>query len=220
MSKQVTHRVRQGECVQSIAAAYGVADWRAVYDDAKNAELKKRRPNPNELAPGDLLVLQVPEPEPLRFESGSTQSYKVNLPTAPLRLFLTDPSGQAMSGKPYKIRIGKKVYEGTVPDDGVVEHQVSATATAAVLEIDLGDAIGGKAAIPIRIGHLDPLSVISGVQGRLQSLGFPAPSSGKLDDATRAAIALFQAKIGRTPTGELDDETRAALGKRHRNQND
>src|SRR5436305_39757 len=47
------HVVQQGECLSSIAHAYGLPDWKHLHDHAANKELKNNRPNPNILAPGD-----------------------------------------------------------------------------------------------------------------------------------------------------------------------
>ena len=52
-----SHRVKQGECLTSIAARYGFADWRAIYQHPNNAELRKKRPNPSLLFPGDALFI-------------------------------------------------------------------------------------------------------------------------------------------------------------------
>jgi hypothetical protein len=56
------HRVRQGECLASIAARHGLPSAEALFDHPDNAELKRRRKHPGVLSPGD--VVKVPEREP------------------------------------------------------------------------------------------------------------------------------------------------------------
>lgn len=51
------HVVRQGECLSAIAKRYGFASYRIIYDHPDNAELRRARPNPNLLFPGDVIVI-------------------------------------------------------------------------------------------------------------------------------------------------------------------
>ena len=48
--------------MSSIAALYGFADYQLIYGDGANAELRRLRPNPNVLYPGDRVF--VPEVTP------------------------------------------------------------------------------------------------------------------------------------------------------------
>ena len=59
------------------------------------------------------------------------------------------------------------------------------------------------------LGNLDPISEISGVQGRLRNLGFYAgPVDGKKSEELTQAISDFQESKNIEPTGKLTDETR------------
>jgi hypothetical protein len=51
------HVVEAGECLTSIARLYGFVNWRVIYDAADNAALRKLRPNPELLAPGDEVAI-------------------------------------------------------------------------------------------------------------------------------------------------------------------
>jgi hypothetical protein len=64
-----THLVEEGECPSSIAKRFGFRIWRTIYDDPSNATLRRKRPDPNVLAPGD--VVMIPDREP-RQEPGAT----------------------------------------------------------------------------------------------------------------------------------------------------
>jgi len=58
-----THVVVEGESLSTIAAAEGFRDFRKLYDAPENAELRKKRPNPNLIRPGDEVV--IPDRKPL-----------------------------------------------------------------------------------------------------------------------------------------------------------
>ena len=55
-----THTVKAGENLEDIAGQYGYADWMQIYLHEANAELRKKKPSPGEIGPGD--QLQVPPP--------------------------------------------------------------------------------------------------------------------------------------------------------------
>jgi hypothetical protein len=210
----LTHRVRQGECFRSIAAAYGVEDWRELYDHPDNAGLRAQRTKPHQLVPGDRVVVPAPPARsPLSFSSGGTVRYQAQIPLVPLRLQL---AGTDLAGAPYVLEVGGRRFEATVPADGLIEHEVSPLDKEGVLRIEGDPANGhGLLVLPLAIGHLDPVDVVTGVQGRLNNLGFPCPRHGRLDRATRAAIRAFRLAEGLSLGGGIDDALRARLVERH-----
>jgi hypothetical protein len=48
----------------------------------------------------------------------------------------------------------------------------------------------------LAIGHLDPIGLVSGVQARLQNLGYPCAVTGESDETTLAALRIFRARNG------------------------
>lgn len=55
MSSRYT--VQPGDNLSKIARRHGYPSWRVIYYHADNAEFRRRRPNPNLIHPGDILVL-------------------------------------------------------------------------------------------------------------------------------------------------------------------
>jgi hypothetical protein len=49
------HTVQQGELLSRIAKASGFRDYRTIWNDPKNADLRRRRHNPHHLFPGDVV---------------------------------------------------------------------------------------------------------------------------------------------------------------------
>ncbi|MBM3790325.1 MAG: hypothetical protein FJW35_08240 [Acidobacteria bacterium] len=52
----IEHVVRQGDCAASPAAEYGHF-WQTIRNHPSNAELKRRRTDPNVLYPGEVILL-------------------------------------------------------------------------------------------------------------------------------------------------------------------
>lgn len=51
------HTIKAGENLISIAKAYGISDWRTIYNDPGNNAFRVKRPNPNLVYPGDRLLI-------------------------------------------------------------------------------------------------------------------------------------------------------------------
>jgi len=51
------HTVVQGEHLSSIAKKYGFSSYKTIWDHGQNADLKKKRQNPNVIFPGDRLFI-------------------------------------------------------------------------------------------------------------------------------------------------------------------
>jgi len=68
----------------------------------------------------------------------------------------------------------------------------------------------------LELGRLDPVDKISGVQARLNNLGFDCGRvDGVMNTETKEALQAFQVTVGLPPTGELDSATKAKLYEGH-----
>ena len=68
----------------------------------------------------------------------------------------------------------------------------------------------------LKLGGLDPVTEISGAQGRLKNLGYMIPAiDGQLGPETVEALHQFQQANGLDVTGALDDATQAKLKEAH-----
>lgn len=216
------HIVRQGECLHSIAAASGLGSSRALYEHERNAELRRRRGDHGVLSPGD--VVYVPDPpaaESFDVSPGSSYRFQAPLPKVRVRLRLDDDDEQPHAGVHYRLRFHGRTIDGTTDGDGYLDELVPATLAEVHAWIWIEQA-GAEArdeararTLVLRLGHLDPVEDLTGVQARLGSLGYDCALSGVYDDRTRAAVRAFQEDAALTPTGALDDDTRGALTEVH-----
>lgn len=205
------HIVEQGECLSSIAASYGFSSHRKIYEHSDNSELRKKRPNPNVLLPGDKIA--IPDCELKEISLNTEQHHKivVSRPKVSIRLYLLDRSNKPLKHVGYEIRFNNEVIQGTTSTDGLVEEEIPVSLREASLEVP---RLGIRRLL--RFKYLDPSDSPTGIRSRLNSLGFEVSSTGNEDDPTfKAAVSAFQKSEGlKDFTGVVDSETRRALEKR------
>lgn len=194
------HTVKQGDCLLSIGKKYGLA-WKKIWEHPNNAELKNKRKNPGTLYPGD--VLYIPEKNEKLVVRSSVRSGKrhrfqpqTGVQPAKLRLrLLIDDEPRAnekytleIDGELLETEEGTNVF--TTDEDGRLEHVISP-------DVRSGKLIVGenKDEYILNIGYLDPIDEISGIQDRLNNLGFDCGKVDGIDGLkTKAAVKSFQEK--------------------------
>jgi len=207
------HRVKQGECLSSIAAKYRISDWRQIYNHPENAEIKRKRPNPNVIYPGDRLF--IPEVQLRNVDAPTKMRHRFVLRAQPtvIRLLVQDEERRPACGKRYRLEIGGEIREGETNQEALIEHKVPATAEEGTLTVFLDDDAPEHAySWPLSIGFLDPVDEITGIQARLNNLGFLCgPVDGILGSKTRAAVRAFQQEFGLTVDGIAGLQTQSKL---------
>lgn len=203
------HRVRQGECLSSIAARYGFFP-ETLWNLPENADLANLRQDMNVLFPGD--VLFIPDKHP-KTESGATEQKhrfrKKNTP-AMLRIQLLDMDDNPRTGVNYTLEIDGNLMSGTTDGDGKLEHSIPSDATSGNLIPENEDAI------PLKLGGLDPIDSISGVKQRLSNLGYECGDpNDRMDEELEEALTDFQRKYELAESGRIDQATKDKLQEIH-----
>jgi N-acetylmuramoyl-L-alanine amidase len=211
------HVVRQGECLSSIARQYGFKDALVLYDDPSNAELKKRRPNPNVIMPGDLVAIPLQRVREGNYATGNWHDVDVEVEPLRLKVRLRDISGKALANQSYHLTVDGEERDGTTDGDGLVDEPVTVDAGIAVLKTTVTNGEETQElTFQLTLGALDPTSEVTGVQRRLANLQF---YSGTIDGIwgpkTRSALTAFQQSAGLEPSGEPDDATLRSLEQEH-----
>ncbi len=219
------HVVKQGEWLATIAAHYGVSDWKTLWNDPHNAALKQSR-KPEILFPGDRLY--VPDRTSKTASGATGQQHNFVLKAAAgetLRVKVLDAADSPLVHQPFRLTVGTQKFTGVTTEGGeaVVSGIQPSGSHKGTLEL-----VGTGLTFPVAVGSLNPASEkkssdpagydngVSGVQMRLANLGFdPGPPSGALSPQTRSALQHFQSTVMHRPaeksTGELDSETRSAI---------
>lgn len=201
------HTVRQGECLSSIAAKYGFSDFRTIYNHPENADFKRKRPNPNLIYPGDIVSIPEPTAKAATCATGKSHRFKLKLPRALLRLEV-----QLEEPHHYELLVGGETFPGTTDGKSPIEHRIPPLATEGRLELwpateGNEEAREGAFFWDLAIGHLDPIEMLSGVQGRLANLGYySGPIDGRDSPDLSLAIASFESNMELTVTGKADGE--------------
>ena len=201
----ITHEVKPGECIATIAAKYGLP-WKAVWEAPENATLRKTRKDPNVLEPGDKVTLPKPVPKQAQIQSGKAHKFIIKREKIRIYLKLT-ASRKPLGSEPWKLLCGERVFEGTTGGDGMLEAEIPAEQKEITLELSKR-----QQTYTLALGEIDPIDTVRGAQARLYNLGlYGRDRSGQLDEATTAAIESFQ-RIEKLPvTGKNDAATQKAL---------
>lgn len=211
------YTVAQGDCLSSIAAQFGLADWRTIYDHPNNAAHRRRRPDPNLLFPGDRLFI----PQEAAVEAAGTDTrhrFRKSAARVALRLAVKDVLGRPVAGRPYRLQVGLRQFSGVTGGGGEVEHEIPADASTGELFVagEEGSNLPSSETWTLRLGHLDPVDTVSGVQARLNNLGYDAGLvDGVTGPRTRGAVALFQREHGLFVDGIAGPRTQAKLAEIH-----
>lgn len=205
----LTRTIEQGECAESVAAECKTP-LDKLWDHPDNQALKALRKSPNVLLPGD--ELSVPrEPGTLELKANQVNRFVVKGQTTRLKLVLTDAVQQPLKQLNFKLTLGELEISGTTGEAGEIDEAIPATATSALLFME-----GSDEAVELLIGSLDPVTELSGVQARLENLGFdPGPVDGIMGPLTQAAILAFRQRSDLPESEDVDDELRSKLLEAH-----
>ncbi len=202
------YTVGANESIPSIAKENGFF-WKTLWNHPDNAALKTKRKDPNVLMEGDEVT--IPDLT-LRQESGATEArHTFQLKGEPhiFKLRLTRMN-KPRANEPYVLKLDGKLIRGQTDGNGLLQQPIPGNAKGGTLLLQ-----NGKEQYPICIGGMDPVDEISGLQHRLNNLGFPCEMDGNLGPRTKRALQQFQAQNNLPTTGKPDDATKGKLKSMH-----
>jgi hypothetical protein len=210
--------VRQGDYLAKLSFVHGF-DADDVWNDPKNEDLKKLRTDPNILAPGDILFIPEKEGEEgLPIAKGTENSYAATVPKVEVKLTFQDSEAKPMAGAPCQIRGlgdgGADMIPTETDGDGTLTLKVPVTVREVEVHFPRQNTTHH-----VRVGDMDPANEASGIQKRLQNLGFwhgAGDKAGDLDALLGSAIMTFQGKMGIEGNGAFDPDTEKAVLDQHK----
>ena len=154
--------------------------------------------------------MTIPEIRPKQ-ESGETEMrHRFVRKGCPEKLIIEfKVQDEPRANQAYVLDIDGTTFEGTTDPNGRVEAFIPPNAMEGkIVFTETGDEY------ELDLGDLNPITEVSGVQGRLANLGYYSGRiDGKMDDELQQAIQNFQVAKELEPTGELDDATRDMIEK-------
>jgi len=202
---QINYQVKQGDCISSIAFEHGFfAD--TIWNHPNNAELKKKRQDPNVLMPGDDVF--IPDKRLKEVSEPTNNVYKFRCKNTPekfrLQLLI---DGEPRAGEEYELEIEDLKFSGKTDGQGRLEQSIPPNAKKGKLLLANGEEV-----YQLQLGRLNPSDEITGAQGRLWNLGFYFGAiDGKMSDELEIAIQEFQFAHDIEPDGELNQATKDAI---------
>lgn len=209
-----THVVRPGDCIETIAEEHGCAPD-ALWAHARNAGLRRSRPNPNLLAPGD--VVHVPAEvvsDGVLLRPGVVNVLRGTPATTTLKVCLQRrgvAGPEPLAGLPFLVLCGRAKVSGTTTLDGQVEAHVPVAERFA--RIVLHPATPDEIVLEVKIGYLDPHDLRSGMVQRLGNLGYL--DALRSPEAVAHGLERFQHDHGLEPTAAFDEATSTRLRREH-----
>jgi putative peptidoglycan binding protein len=221
------YAVRQGDYLAKIAHDHGFNKWQTIYEHPDNQAFRQKRPDPNVIYPGDQLF--IPDKKPSYASAGSDQkrTFKRRRSATPVRLVLKNGiNNDPVVILKYELATKQETFtrlrgQSRSPtfdpknlERGMVVEKLAHPETEATLKLWLRDE---KAPDPefeytLKLGDLDPVEEITGVQARLNNLGFHCGAiDGNCGPKTQAALKAFQGRYGLTVDCQPNKETQAKL---------
>lgn len=204
--------IEQGECLDSIAVAHGFF-WETIWLRSENGELRALRADPFVLLEGDEVF--VPELERKSEACDTEKRHRFRRRGVPSQFRIqVCVGGEPLADMPFRALVDQHEHLGYTDDQGWVEFPISPDAKSGELWVD--DPEGEESEyVKLNFACLDPVETVSGLQQRLENLGYAVGEEGVLDDDTAGAIAEFQKAMEVAETGEPDAEIRRLLVDEH-----
>lgn len=204
-----THIIKQGEHISKIAEQYQFNNYQTIWEHPQNAELKRKRQNPNVLLPGDQLFIPEKEVKKVACTTAQKHRFRVQSQKVMLRIVLRDLNSEPIANTPCKLEVEGTVYQLNTDGKGMIEQLIPKTAESGRLSFR-------RMVIPIKIGHLDPVEEISGWRARLNNLGYNAGTSDDPKDPLMlSAVEEFQIDYELKLDGICGQQTQAKLKEIH-----
>lgn len=235
-------QVVEGEWLGKIAAEEGFSDGgAAIWNDPKNAEIRKKQPNANLLCEHMKLFIPEKKAKVVPRGAGAKHKFVVAGSKTILRLQILDMDGSPREGEPYRLLVGLAEFRGRTfagpgySDSqgtwapGVVRHEIPVASTRGSIELtSSGDVLDFRVGVLREIDpeHKNTSCSTKAAQARLNNLGFGCGGvDGVSGKKTKAAVHAFQAHYKEnkatlgfdsgTVDGILGPITRAALKRAH-----
>ena len=208
-----TYIVKQGEILaQIVHREFGTYDCSVLLDFAKNKGLFATRTE-HLLREGDVLFLpdvEESQPKGMQLKLKGENVFRLGGRARQIAVRLLDDERKPLSNEAYTFSVdGSAEREGVTDAKGYLRESVPLHAKRICIRTKLRRQELG-------LGVMDPVHTVSGVQRRLNNLGYHCGAAdGVAGPSTQTALRMFQENQQLAVDGIAGDETRARLAQVH-----
>jgi hypothetical protein len=207
-----THIIKSGDCFASIAKLYGFHDADVIYQYSANAELKKSRPNLHILNPKDKVYIPEKKAKTISLAAETCTVFTIKGLLTELKLAIEDFDGNPLPDTDYLLDVAGIKYEGTTDGTGMMTQKIDAIAKKATLTLFLDTDKKNSIFWSLALGGLTPHVETTGIQERLNNLGYYcANENGDIDSTTISAINAFKVNNGLANNAVIDNSLTSKL---------
>lgn len=186
------HKVNQGEHLTRIAYQGGFASYQVLYNESKNASFKQGRPDPNLLYPGDVVFMPDKQTKEEPGETEQRHRFRLNKDELKLRIEFRTFDWEPFLETTCELHGSEPTQSHTTDSNGRVEQSITPDIEDLFLMFE--SALPNfELMLPVKVGHLDPLTEQSGQAGRLRNLSYFTGAIPVEDEAAfLSAVEEFQ----------------------------
>ena len=201
--------VKQGDHMTRIASRFGFLTFWPIWDHPDNAGLRELRTNPHVLLPGDVVVVPDRTQKSVSLATGRRHVFQLDGAKLSLRIALLDYGFRPTPALDCELHVDGIANARTTDSQGLIAKPIPASS-------EHGRLLVYETVLPLFIGHLDPVSALSGARARLNNLGYEAGESDDPTDAQlRSALEEFQCDHAAPIDGEMNPVTQGLLLQLH-----
>jgi hypothetical protein len=213
----IRYIVKPGDHLAKIAANHGIASYLTLWTAGDNAELRKRRKNPNILFAGDVVV--IPDTTSKHEDAATAKRHRFvrKEHRLKLRIDVEDAFRPPLKNVPCELGAEGADAESRETDgNGRVEIDIPKPTDRARLVIRNADTAFSDTVLDVVVGGLDPIDTIEGQSQRLVNLGYLASVAADRDELEFvSAVQEFQCDHGLSIDGRCGPASQAKLEKVH-----
>lgn len=203
---------KNGDCMASIAKQHGFHDADTIYQHPANSELKNQRTNLHLLRPGDKVCIPDKKTKTVEIPTETCSVFTIKGLLTELKLVIEDVDGNPLINTEYLLDVAGLKYHGKSDDAGLVVQKIDASAKKAELTLFLDEYQKNTLFWSLELGALPPHEEPSGIQARLNNLGYYCANElGDIDSTTSNAINAFKTKHGLANDAVIDHALTSTL---------
>lgn len=208
--------VKNGDFLSKIAQEHNIGDWKKIYDHPANERLRKFRPDPNQLEPGDIVYIPDAKQNITNHATSQKHTLKVNIEPIELKLKVMLEDEPIKNAK-FELTGGSVNIQGQTDGSGQIDEKIPSNVSSLSLSVWTdADPENPYLKTTVNVAQLAPCNTLRGVKARLNNLGYDCGEvNDELDALYYSALMRFQEDNELEITGNRCEKTLKKLEEQH-----